>query len=195
MTNGTNIWELAEHKHLRIGWIQQMQQTRKVFVRSVCSCALCSFGLFEAFVCKWIHGFKVNLLPHSRNPSSVVPLYTVLHCDSIIVSYNSFIVDRNSIIVDKNSIIVDGRPKLLGGGESPARPTYYLFKKKNWKIFSKWRKKPNMCAIEIFTHVSISSIYAASTSSMYANTFSMYVSTSSTYVSTYTLYSCMCTLI
>ncbi len=52
----------------------------------------------------------MNLLPYSRNPLNAVPLYTVLHCDSIIVSYNSFIVDRNSIVLDKNSIVVDRRP-------------------------------------------------------------------------------------
>ncbi len=44
---------------------------------------------------------KLNILPHTRNPLNAVPLYTVLHGDSIIVSYNSFIVDRNSIVVDR----------------------------------------------------------------------------------------------
>ncbi len=57
-----------------------------------------------------VQPFKVNLLTHSRNPSNAVPLYMVLHHDSIIVSYNSFIVDRNSIVVDKNSFKVDRMP-------------------------------------------------------------------------------------
>ncbi len=100
---------------------------------------------------------RVNVLPHSRNPLNVVPLCTVLHRDSIIMSYNSFIVDRNSIIVDRRS-------KLLGGGVSYRTNLRLVFqnssttcsklKKKNWKrIFSIWWKKPNMCVIEIFTHV------------------------------------------
>ncbi len=66
---------------------------------------------------------KVNLLPHSRNPLNVVPLYVVLHHDSIILPYNSFMVDRNSIVVDKNSIVVDRRSASSQGEAFPVGPT------------------------------------------------------------------------
>ncbi len=91
----------------------------------------------------------------------------VLHRDSIIVSYNSFIVDRNFILVDSNYIVVDRRPLSSyggGGGFLQDQPwicllelIHYMFKNKKKKIekgyFQNGEKKPNMCAIEIFTHI------------------------------------------
>ncbi len=105
---------------------------------------------------------KVNLLPYSRNSLNAVPLYMVLHCDSIIVSYNSFAVDRNSIVVNKNFRRSRQKaPKLQGGGTSCRTNLGCVFqnafttcsKKIGEGYFENDEKKTPMCDIEIFTHL------------------------------------------
>ncbi len=99
----------------------------------------------------------MNLLSHSRNPLNALPLYMVLHCDSIKMSYNSFIVDRNYTVVDRRPQAPRGRIFLqVELWIHLSELINYTFKKTNEKVyFENGGKKSNMRAIEIFTLVAV----------------------------------------